>query len=191
MKKRLAALSLVGLLSGFSVLATVTTSLAGEYQHKVIAQKPTNSSALKNLPATGTSNFSGTVSITRFDYDAATKKLLVSGVLNGTATGTSGESVTINNVPFSRVPSTLTSSGQTKQLGSCSILTLDIGAININLLGLVIDLAPINLDITAVQGPSNLLGNLLCAVAGLLSNGGPLGGLLNLLNQINAILAGL
>jgi hypothetical protein len=47
------------------------------------------------------------------------------------------------------------------------------------------------LDITAEQGPGNLLGNLLCAVAGLLdppTGGGGLGGLLNgiiaLLNQI-------
>jgi hypothetical protein len=50
---------------------------------------------------------------------------------------------------------------------------------------------PVVLDITAEQGPGNLLGNLLCAVAGLLdppTGGGGLGGLLNgivaLLNQI-------
>jgi hypothetical protein len=48
----------------------------------------------------------------------------------------------------------------------------------------------VRLDIVAVSGPGNLLGNLLCAVAGLLDNTGTggLSGLLqsivNLLNQI-------
>ena len=41
----------------------------------------------------------------------------------------------------------------------------------------------INLDITAVPGPGNLLGNLLCAVTGLL-DGGPLAGLLGQLNDL-------
>ena len=54
---------------------------------------------------------------------------------------------------------------QEAQAAACPILVLDIGAIHIDLLGLVIDLAPINLDLTAVSGPGNLLGNLLCAVA--------------------------
>ncbi|MCW3845156.1 hypothetical protein ONA70_34325 [Micromonospora yasonensis] len=44
------------------------------------------------------------------------------------------------------------------------------------------------LDITAQQGPGNLLGNLLCAVAGLLDHtggaGGALNGLVALLNRI-------
>jgi hypothetical protein len=44
------------------------------------------------------------------------------------------------------------------------------------------------LDITAVSGAGNLLGNLLCAVTGLLDNPG---GLAALLNQILGILSGL
>jgi hypothetical protein len=44
------------------------------------------------------------------------------------------------------------------------------------------------LDITAVRGPGNLLGNLLCAVAGLLDGGGPGNLLNNLLRNINRIL---
>lgn len=68
--------------------------------------------------------------------------------------------------------------------GSCTILTLDIGAIHLDLLGLVVDLAPIHLNITAQSGPGNLLGNLLCSVANLLNGGGPLSGIANLLNNI-------
>ncbi len=43
---------------------------------------------------------------------------------------------------------------------ACNILTLNLGAIHLNLLGLVVDLAPVNLNITAVPGAGNLLGNL-------------------------------
>ena len=67
----------------------------------------------------------------------------------------------------------------------CAILNLDLGPLNLNLLGLVIDLAPVSLDVTAVPGAGNLLGNLLCAVAGLLDGpGGALGGIAALLNRL-------
>lgn len=51
----------------------------------------------------------------------------------------------------------------------CPILHLVIGPIKLNLLGLVVTTNQIVLDITAVSGPGNLLGNLLCAVANLLN----------------------
>lgn len=56
--------------------------------------------------------------------------------------------------------------------GTCSILTLDLGPLHLNLLGLVIDLSPVHLTINAQAGPGNLLGNLLCAITNLL-NGTP------------------
>jgi hypothetical protein len=72
--------------------------------------------------------------------------------------------------------------------GACQVLHLDLGPLNLNLLGLKVHLNEVVLDITAQPGAGNLLGNLLCAVAGLLDNNGPLGGLLGqlsgLLNQI-------
>ena len=62
-----------------------------------------------------------------------------------------------------------------------------LGPLELNLLGLKVNLNRVVLDIVAVTGAGNLLGNLLCAVTGLL-DGGPLAGLLgqlnNLLNQI-------
>ncbi len=67
--------------------------------------------------------------------------------------------------------------------GSCQILSLTLGPLHLNLLGLVIDLNQVNLNITAQSGPGNLLGNLLCAVANLL-NGGNTGGLATLLNRL-------
>ena len=68
--------------------------------------------------------------------------------------------------------------------GACDILNLDLGPLDLNLLGLQIDLAPVVLDITAVQGAGNLLGNLLCAVAGLLDGNGALTGISALLNRL-------
>ena len=71
---------------------------------------------------------------------------------------------------------------------ACDILNLVLGPLDLNLLGLEIHLDQVVLDIVAQPGPGNLLGNLLCAVAGLL-DGGPLGGLLTeILGQISDLL---
>src|SRR5687767_8568218 len=68
------------------------------------------------------------------------------------------------------------------------ILTLDIGAIHLDLLGLVVDTTPIGVDITAVAGAGNLLGNLLCAVAHLLDGNASLNAIAALLDRILSIL---
>ncbi len=68
---------------------------------------------------------------------------------------------------------------------ACGILHLDLGPLFLDLLGLQVDLSRVVLDITAQQGAGNLLGNLLCAVTGLLDSPG---GLARLLNQILGIL---
>lgn len=67
--------------------------------------------------------------------------------------------------------------------GSCPILHLVLGPLDLNLLGLTVHLNQVVLDITAHSGPGNLLGNLLCAVAHLLDNSA-IGGLTALLNRI-------
>jgi hypothetical protein len=81
---------------------------------------------------------------------------------------------------------------------SCPILHLVLGPVNLNLLGLVVTLGggtlanqPIVLDITAVPGPGNLLGNLLCGVSNLLNGTGVsslssnlTAGLLSLVNSL-------
>jgi hypothetical protein len=73
---------------------------------------------------------------------------------------------------------------------SCPILHLVLGPLDLNLLGLVVHLNKVTLDITAQSGPGNLLGNLLCAVAGLLDRTNPsILDLLNLSNAINRILS--
>lgn len=68
----------------------------------------------------------------------------------------------------------------------CDVLNLRLGPLDLDLLGLEINLNRIVLDIVAQSGAGKLLGNLLCAVAGLLDGGlgGVLGRLTNLLDRI-------
>jgi hypothetical protein len=72
--------------------------------------------------------------------------------------------------------------------GTCDVLNLVLGPLHLDLLGLVVDLNQVVLDITAEQGPGNLLGNLLCAVAGILDGPSPLGAIAGLLDRILSIL---
>ncbi len=77
----------------------------------------------------------------------------------------------------------------------CPILHLELGPLDLNILGLRVQLNQVVLDITAIPGPGNLLGNLLCAIAGLLDGfdlGGVLGDLLrNLIDALIRLLQGL
>jgi hypothetical protein len=81
------------------------------------------------------------------------------------------------------------------QAPACSILHLELGPLHLNLLGLDVVLnncanGAITVDITAIPGPGNLLGNLLCQLLG--GNGINLGATLQqILNQILALLRGL
>jgi len=73
---------------------------------------------------------------------------------------------------------------------TCDVLHLVLAPLDLDLLGLVVHLDRVVLDIVAKSGAGNLLGNLLCAVTGLLDGGlqGLLGRLTNLLNQILGVL---
>ncbi len=71
---------------------------------------------------------------------------------------------------------------------ACDVLNLVLGPLDLDLLGLEVHLDKVVLNIVAQSGAGNLLGNLLCAVAGLLDGGlaGLLGRITNLLNRILA-----
>ncbi len=96
---------------------------------------------------------------------------------NGTLVGTANKDVTI---PLRNATATAK---------TCSILHLVLGPLDLNLLGLKVHLDKVVLDITAQSGSGNLLGNLLCAVAGLLDGSSTLSDLLNLSNLLNRILS--
>jgi hypothetical protein len=129
----------------------------------------------------GRGTFTGTLTITSFATNAA-GDLLANGSISGVATFADGVTRTFTNVAFTGL--------QVRPGQRCQILFLDIGPIFLDLLGLQVDLSQIILDITAVAGPGNLLGNLLCALVGLLDQNPLAAGVQGLLDQINAILAG-
>ena len=118
--------------------------------------------------------FSGALTITRFvNQDGVLTAIgTVTGVLTNAA-GTPTTMISTFSTPVNIAQAT------------CSILHLDLGPLSLNLLGLQVNLSEVVLDITAQTGAGNLLGNLLCAITGLLDSPG---GLARLLNQILGIL---
>jgi len=114
----------------------------------------------------------------------------VKGVLDGVVTHANGSKerfTALRTLSVKKINGQTLGARSSASLAACNVLNLVLGPLDLNLLGLQVHLNRVVLDIVAVAGAGNLLGNLLCAVAGLL-DGGPLGGLLtqltNLLNQI-------
>jgi len=136
--------------------------------------------------------FAGTFTPTSFA--ASGDQVIATGKLTGTLTDSAGTVLgTVNKTVSS--PLQTANSTDAAPDASCQILDLRIQPIDLNLLGLKVHLDTVHLNITAQSGPGNLLGNLLCAVAGLLNGtglgGGLAGTLAGLLNQIIDILNGL
>lgn len=141
---------------------------------------------------TGGGTFAGTFNLHRFVNNNG--QVVAIGTIVGTVTDANGKSLGTGlqtvAIPVKSGPGTaLAAAALAPAAISCPILHLDLGPLDLNLLGLTIHLDEVVLDITAVPGAGNLLGNLLCAVANLLNNPA---GLTALLNQIlTALLGGL
>lgn len=169
---RALALMLAAVLMAVTVFASATTAQA---------KKPAGTGS---LPVSGTLADGGTFEGEISNLDASTDAgdLVVSGVLDGTATDASGEVTRIADQSF-----TTTAALQPGE--ACDVLFLDLGPIFLDLLGLQVDLSPIQLDVNAVPGAGNLLGNLLCAITGLLDNtGNPTNAIANLLDRVFSLL---
>jgi hypothetical protein len=70
----------------------------------------------------------------------------------------------------------------------CPVLNLVLGPLDLDLLGLQVHLSTVILNILAQPGPGKLLGNLLCAVAGLLDSSPLSGALSGILTQVSDLL---
>lgn len=123
-------------------------------------------------------------------------KVLVRGLVQGVVHERSGDRTTFAKMKTMRVQSitggaTRSGSDSARALATCDILHLVLAPLDLDLLGLQVHLDRVVLDIVAVSGAGNLLGNLLCAVTGLLDPGlgGGLGGLLgSVLGQLSDLL---
>jgi hypothetical protein len=123
------------------------------------------------IPVTGAGNgavFAGTFQLQKFANDNG--QLVATGILTGVVTAASGATTSVARTVA--IPAAVVNP-------TCQILHLDLGPLNLDLLGLQVNLNEIILDITAQAGAGNLLGNLLCAVTNLLNNPSGLARLLN------------
>jgi hypothetical protein len=151
-------------------------------------------------PITGTVDgapFSGLLRVTEFVAEsnrivAVGNITSVTGEISAAAiTALQGETYRIP-VSFPQQPSSVaTSNGVASSraaLLSCDVLFLDLGPLDLDLLGLTVHLNEVVLDIDAATGAGNLLGNLLCAITGLLDPVGFLQNLVQIADLLNQVI---
>lgn len=191
MKNKIVKLATIGVLCSTFLVGTNFAVTAALTNSNLVAARPT-SSGLSEITAQGTlsngSSLEGTLSITELVYNPDTKQLTANGsFVYGSRTTIDG--ITLLKQPVTNIPVELRSTRKGKQAGgSCDIIFLDLGPIFLDALGLTVDLSEITLDIDAVRGAGNLLGNLLCGLVGLLDGSGPLDSILDIITRINDLL---
>jgi hypothetical protein len=164
-------------------LAAVAAAAVGDRAASAAPKGGNSATALVSSfdPAIG--GFVGTLTVNRVAVQNGV--LMALGSVTGNVVSTAG--TVVGTTPVTQAIAT-----PLQVAGSCQILNLVLGPLDLNLLGLTIHLNQVVLNITAVPGAGNLLGNLLCAVANLLNGGGALQTLLNnLVTALNQILAAL
>jgi hypothetical protein len=171
MKSVLFAMTLFVCISGASAAPVVPEIKAPVAAKAAVANPLENIDVVLLVNGVATT---GTMTITSFTTQG--RNLLAVATLSFTTlTGVVTETVTL--------PASVT--------GSCSILDLHLGAIHLDLLGLQVDLAAVDLDIVAQTGAGNLLGNLLCAITNLLNSNAAGNALARVAALLNDVLAAL
>jgi hypothetical protein len=152
-----------------AIAATLTCALmlgaAGTASAATTTSPLAKTVAVTGATQSGKKLKNGTFTIDRFAKKNG--KLYAIGTLKGRISGRSFSRHV--RMPASRPTVAGATTSQLPNLpNACQILNLTLGPINLNLLGLVVRTNRINVRIDAVPGAGNLLGNLLCAVTGLL-----------------------
>jgi hypothetical protein len=148
----------------------------------------TTATSFKNVPVTGKAHngksFNGHFTVTRFI--TRNGKTYAQGTLTGKLGSRNVKSTQVA-IP-AKIPAASTGTMSGHAAAICPILHLTLGPLDLNLLGLTVHLNQVVLNIDAVSGPGNLLGNLLCSVANLLNSGSPLSGTVTgLLNIVQTL----
>jgi hypothetical protein len=175
-------------------VAAVGAPTAGAASSNGALPQVTDAGPLYTMPMTGLAKngkkFTGTYAIYRFVVKDG--KAWSVGTLSGRL---NGRHVKRGNVMMPASLTGDTTGANAAQAGTCTVLHLVLGPINLNLLGLKVTLGgglqanqPIVLDITAQRG-GGLLGDLLCGLTD--SLGGQLGQLQTQLQQLVSTLNGL
>jgi hypothetical protein len=185
----------MALVSGGTATAgsnATASSAAGADSRGVVAQSP-KGRMTSRVVGTTASGRQVTGKYIPLKFSKHNGHVRVRGLLNGVVHNANGTTRTFSVMRTMRVrsingaPATARAARTALSArATCPILHLVLGPLDLDLLGLQVHLDRVVLNIDAQSGPGNLLGNLLCAVAGLLDGGlqGLLGRLVNLLNQI-------
>lgn len=151
----------------FATAFVAVMSFAAPGSAQAAQEQPGLSFPISTAGATGT--FTGVLKITSFAVQ--NNALVASGIVTGGGTAT-----------------TAAAPAAAAAAAACGILHLELGPLDLDLLGLVVHLDRVVLDLSAAPGAGNLLGNLLCSITNLLNAGGALTQLANLLNQLLGLL---
>lgn len=162
-----------------------------------LAANGTTASSSSSMPALdtvkvtgvgkGDKQFKGTYAIQGFTVSH--HKAYAVGTLTGTL---KGRHVSRSGVMLpASLKAPTTGAARAAQAASCPILHLVLGPINLNLLGLQVTTNQIILNITAIPGAGNLLGNLLCDLTNALNPPGILTTLNSDLQQLTSTLTSL
>src|SRR4051812_9635300 len=165
-RRTLLSVGLAAMLALLPTTAAVAQAQGASQRHATLSVPVTG--AAKD----GSGTFSGTLNVQRFANQGG--KVVAIGTLVGSMTPTGAAAAAATAVP-TIVQAVAVPVDAAATTGTCEILNLVLGPLDLNLLGLQVHLNQVVLNITAVPGAGNLLGNLLCAVAGLL-DGPPLPG---------------
>jgi hypothetical protein len=179
------ALAMMFVIGGFSAATAVSSDTAG----KATVAKNVQGKMTSKIVGTASDGSKVTGDFTPLRFVQKDGKQQVKGLVEGVVTHADGSKETFAALRTLNVKkingrslSGLTAKS-TQGLAACDILHLVLGPLDLDLLGLQIHLDKIVLDIVAATGAGNLLGNLLCAITGIL-DGGPLAGLLAQLNDL-------
>lgn len=155
-----------------------------------VAPRASNFPGLDTVKVTGvgkgSKQFNGTYAIQRFAVSH--HKAYAVGTLKGTL---NGRHITRYDVMLPAALKAPSSTSARDAQVSCSILHLVLGPINLNLLGLQVTTNQIVINITAIPGAGNLLGNLLCDLTNALNGPGILSSLNTDLQQLTTTLTSL
>src|SRR6266508_883560 len=141
---------------------------------RVLATVLAGSLAALTAFSAGPANAAGTV--------VDTRTLPVTGAVDdadGTLTDATGNTV----ATASNIPATFP---VTAAQATCTVLDLNLGGVDLNVLGLLVHLDPVHLNISADEG--SLIGTLLCLIAGVLGGVAPSTAAVDPLNQLLPLL---
>ena len=192
-RRVLVSVALAATIALLPLTATVAQAQAGVGKTAGLSVPITGTAVDSTDSASTVQAVTGTFTIQRFSR--AQRQIFAEGTVVATVTnsltGATRIFVTPVSIPLVMPAPDAASGAAVAALATCDVLNLVLGPLHLDLLGLVVDLNQVVLNITGETGSGNLLGNLVCAITGLLDGGlgGAIGQVVTLLNSLLAILS--